>query len=267
MPSHSESRIIVASCLSRSGFPIRGAWLLSCLFLFLLLLRTVVFAQEAGSQSVPVPLKVLRYRNTTTGAHTFTTDPNAKQSLPLIDSQETGDDLTSDSPFFYLYTQQNRQMAPVYRFQNTNGAMIFAATQGERQVLLQRGMREVSDPAYVYSTKVEGPSEVYRVKNSTNGDVVYTTSNTEKQYYLAKSLIQLSSLGFTQSTSSSGTGILLDHTIKLDAVDLKLVARNENNGQRIIFSGSNSRIASIHIGTVLYSEKSATFRLGWCGEL
>ena len=209
-----------------------------------------------------VPLKVLRYRNTTTGVHAFTTDSKATQSHSGEFRQETGEHLTSDSPFFYLFKKENGGSIPIFRFQDSSGAMALATNDEERKLLRVSGMRELAEPAYVYRTKVEGSSEIYRVRNPKNGDVVYTTSEQEKAYYLKQDWLQMSSLGFTQSSSSSGTGILLADTVRLESGDRALVARTDASGAKITFSTTNSRIAAIRPGVVLYSEKSAAFPLG-----
>jgi hypothetical protein len=147
MPSLSEARTISASCSLRSGFAVRGVWLL---ILLSVLFGTEVCAQQSENSSVVIPLKVLRYRNITTGAHAFTTDPKGKQSLPGAYSQETGNHLTSDSPFFYLYTEKYGESVPIYRFQDSNGAMTLVASEEERKMMSLRGLREVAEPVYVY---------------------------------------------------------------------------------------------------------------------
>jgi len=208
------------------------------------------------------PLKVLRYRNTETGAHIYSINSDAKQLVPEGYTLETGDSIANDSPFFYLYTEQYGDSKPVYRLLDSSGAMAFAADEDERRTLLRRGLVEMTDPVYVYKTKVEGSSEIYRIANVKNKDVVYTTSNQERDYYLKRGWLQMPSLGFTQSSSSSGTGILRAGTIKLVDSDTGLVTKSDLHGERVTFATTSPNIAAVRPGTVLYAEKSAKFPLG-----
>jgi hypothetical protein len=208
------------------------------------------------------PLKVLRYRNTETGAHMYSIDSDAKQPIPEGYTPETGDRIASDSPFFYFYTEQYGNSKPVYLLLDSTGAMAFAADENERRTFLRRGLVEIADPVYVYKTKVEGSSEIYRVLNTKNNDVVYTTSNQELDYYLKRGWLRMQSLGFTQSSSSSGTGILRAGVIKLDDVDTGLVAKSDLHGERVTFSATSPNIAAIRPGSVVYAEKGAKFPLG-----
>jgi phosphodiesterase/alkaline phosphatase D-like protein len=145
--------------------------------------------------------------------------------------------------------------------------MLFAATEDERRALSRRGFQEVEQPVYVYNRKVEGSSEIFRIVNPVDGDIVYTTSPEEKDYYVEQGWVQQASLGFTQATSSSGTGILLGTTVKLEADDLRLVSQTEEWGKEIVFSGTNSKIAALAPGAVLYSEESAVLPLGLVAKI
>jgi len=209
-----------------------------------------------------IPLKVLRYRNMETGAHIYTIKSDAKQLIPEGYTLETRDHIASDSPFFYLYTEQYSNSKPVYRLLDSTGAMAFAADEDERKTFLHRGMVETTGPVYVYKTKVEGSSEIYRVGNLKNNDVVYTTSNQERDYYLKRGWLQMPSLGFTQSSSSSGTGILRAGTIKLEDADTGLVTKSDLHGESITFGATSPNIDAIRPGTILYAEKCAKFPLG-----
>ena len=166
------------------------------------------------------------------------------------------------SPVFYLYTEPYSFTTAIHRFRGPDNSTVFAANEEERQDLVKRGLQEVDRPVFVYDRQVEGSSEIYRVASPVKGDMVYTTSPDEKDYYLKQGWVQRKSLGFTQAASSSGTGILLASTIKLIGGDLSLISHVEGMGSRIVFSGSNSKIASLSPGKILYSEKSEALPLG-----
>ena len=163
------------------------------------------------------PLRVSRYRDLLTRTHAFTTDTESQQSLMSSFAREDVPDGITFSPFFYLYTEQHGGTVPIYRFRAPNGSMLFAANQDERGALLKRGLVEVEQPVFIYNRKLEGSSELFRIVNPNDGDVIYTASPEEKDYYLKQGWTPLSSLGFAQSTSSSGTGILRDTTVKFEA--------------------------------------------------
>ena len=74
--------------------------------------------------------------------------------------------------------------------------------------------------------------------------------------------MQLSSLGYAQSTSSSGTGILRDTTVILEAGDQALVTQTFDRSKEIIFGTTSAKIAALRPGAILYAEKSSVFPLG-----
>jgi hypothetical protein len=212
------------------------------------------------------PLRVFRYRNPTTRAMAFTTEATSRKSLPSSFVREDVDESVASSPSFYLYTEPFRSTIPVYRFMKADGVMFFSS-ENERPVLRARGLKEVGEPLFVYDRKVEGSSEVFRVTNPNRDDVLYTTSADEKDFYLKQGWAQLPSLGFAQSTSSSGTGILRDTTIKLEANDLMLLTSTASMGEKIEFGRTHPKIGNLIPGTILYSEKSSAFPSGLVAKI
>jgi hypothetical protein len=215
-----------------------------------------------SAQDVAKPLRVFRFRNVATGAHVFTTDPQWDQRLPESLVKEGVPEGLVSSPVFYVFTEQYSSTVPIYRFRAGDGSVLFAATEDERRALSSRGFQEVEEPVYVYSRQVEGSSEIFRIVNPVGEGIIYTTSPEEKDYYVEQGWAQQTSLGFTQATSSSGTGILLKTTVKLEDDDLRLVSQSVEWGKKIVFSGTNSKIAAVAPGTVLYSEKGTALPLG-----
>jgi len=212
-------------------------------------------AQSTGT--IAKPLQVLRYRDSVIGLHAFTTDREAQRRLPQFFATESVPEGLASSPLFYLSTEPYGGTVPIYRFRAGDGSMRFAANGAERTAFRARGLEEVDQPVYVYSRKVEGASEIYRLSNPKNGDLIYSTSPDERDYYLNQGWTQQPSLGFTQATSSSGTGILRSTTVKLEEADLSLLSKPLEKDGRLVFSGTNAKLAAVTPGTVLYSEKNA----------
>ena len=221
-------------------------------------------ATSSASQenAVAKPLRVSRFRNPATRRHVFTTDADTQQLFPSSFVKETVPKSIASSPFFYVYTEHYMSTVPIYQFRAADGSMLFAANQNERREFLNRGLQETQQPVFVYDHKVEGSSEVLRLMNPQDRETLYTTSPDERDYYANLGWIQLSSLGYTQSTSSSGTGILRDETVKLESEDLALISQSYGRGQRILFSGTNPKITAINVGTILYSERHSVLPLG-----
>ena len=230
----------------------------TCMALLFGMWTTATMADE-----IDKPIRVQRYRDTVKGTHVFTTNPEASPLAFSKLTKETSSEMLESSPFFYVYTKQYLSTVPVYQFQNADGFMFFAANANERAEFISKGFIEVAKPIYLYDSKVEGASEVFRVENPVNGDIVYTTSLEEKSFYIKQGWTQLAHLGYTQSASSSGTGILKDTTVKLEPDDLAFVDQSSSKlGQEIVFRGENTKIAAIKIGTVLYTEKGELFPFG-----
>ena len=241
--------------------------LFGCSLLSLLMLTSpLLLPTSLGAAPEAKPLLVLRYRDPATGVHAFTTDQEPARRLPLRFARETVPNSIRFSPSFYLYTQQYGATVPVYRFRAPDGSMLFAANQNERSLLTRR-FEQVDPPVFIYDREVEGSSEVFRLANPASGDLVYTTSPDERVYYLSQGWTQLSSLGFAQSTSSSGTGILRDTTVKLEGDDLAHASATLDRGQRIIFEATNAKTAALQAGTILYAERSSTLPLGLVAKI
>ncbi|HLK61907.1 MAG TPA: hypothetical protein VKU19_00610 [Bryobacteraceae bacterium] len=234
--------------------------LLSIVSILLVLPATSTIAVAADG--VAKPLTVFRYRNLTTQMHAFTTEPESRHPLSAAFLQEAISGQMASSPLFYLYTEPYTSTIAIHRFQAVDGSMTFAANEQERQEFLQRGLQELDDPVFVYNRKVEGATEVYRVDNPSNQDIIYTTSLEEKNYYLKRGWSQKASLGYTQAASSTGTGILLDATVKLETDDLSRISSVENWGRRMVFSGANDKVAGLAVGQILYAEHSNVLPLG-----
>ena len=169
-------------------------------------------AQSSGK--IAKPLRVLRYQDRVVGLHAFTTDSEAQRRLAPFFTTESVPEGLASSPLFYISTEPYGGTTPIYRFRTADGSMRFAANEAERTAFLARGLEQVDQPVYVYSRKVEGASEIYRLSNPQNGDLIYSTSPDERDYYLKQGWTQQPSLGFTQATSSSGTGILRGTTAR-----------------------------------------------------
>jgi hypothetical protein len=166
------------------------------------------------------------------------------------------------SPLFYLSTEPYGMMVPVYQFRATDGSMQFAANEMEMAAFRGTGLPEVQQRVYVYSRKVEGASEIYRLFNPRNGDTLYTTSSDERDYCIQQGWMRQPSLGFTQATSSSGTGILRETTVKLDEADLSLLSEAVKKNGKLVFSNINSKFSSgrKRDGALLREERLATSR-------
>src|ERR1017187_7658683 len=222
----------------------------------------VATSSASQESDVAKPLRVSRFRDPATRRHVYTTDADTQQGFPSSFVKENVPKSIASSPFFYVYTEQHMSTVPIYRFRAEDGSMVFAANQNERREFLGRGLREIQKPVFVYDHKVEGSSEVLRLMNPRDGETLYTTSPDEQNYYANRGWIRLPSLGYTQSTSSSGTGILRDETIKLESEDLILISQTYGRGQRIFFSGTNPKITAVKVGTILYSERNSVLPLG-----
>ena len=220
-------------------------------------------AVAVSAQGSGKPLKVLRYRDPSSQVHAYVTAAGTEPDQPLQASfvRESVPQGATSSPAFYVYTEQYSATIPIYRFLQQDNSMLFAANDHEREDLIKRGLQEL-DPVFVYSRQVEGASEIFRVANPANGDIVHTTSPAERDFYLKRGWVQRTSLGYAQATLSSGTGILLPSTIKLDEDDARLIVKVDGWGKRIVFSRANAKIASLEQGSILYSEKSKALRLG-----
>ena len=213
------------------------------------------------------PLRVVRYWNPDTRMHEFSAELEAKRPPEPSFTKEDVPESVASSPLFYVFTERYGSTIPIQRFRARDGSMVFAANQDERGLLRSRGLEEIEEPVFVYDHRVEGSAEVFRIRNPGNGDILYTTSLEEKDYYLKQGWGQLSSLGFAQPTSSSGTGILLDTTVKLEHDDLRLVAKTAERGREILFGGINPKIDSLVPGTIVYAEKSTVFPLGLVAKI
>ena len=197
------------------------------------------------TSNVAKSLRVFRYRNARTRAHAFTTELASRQRLPSSFIREDIPESITSSPFLYAYTEQHTSTVPIYRFRAPKSR--FGGSRAAR---------------FIYDRKVEGSSEVFRIVNPRDSDILFTASPEEKNFYRKQAWTHLSSLGFAQSTSSSGTGILRDTTVKLESDDLQLVSPTDKRGQKIVFRATNSKIGSLVPRTIVYSEKKSVFPLG-----
>jgi uncharacterized repeat protein (TIGR02543 family) len=192
----------------------------------------------------------------------FTTDSELRQRLPASFAEETVPEDVGSSPLFYLSTEPYGTMVRIYQFHAADESMRFAASEFERVLLRNSGLQEVQQAVYVYPHAVEGASEIFRLANPQNGDMLYTTSSEERDYYLKQGWRQQPSLGFTQATSSSGTGILLRTTVKLDDGDLSLLSYPVTKDVKLVFNATNPKLAALTPGAILYSEKNSRLPLG-----
>ena len=239
---------------------------LSVTLLTLVLFGTGTAARLAAAAPAR-PLKVLRYRNLTNRTHVFTTDGQEQRRSPMTFAEEGVPEGLVSSPLFYLSTEPYGPMMPVYQFRAADGSMQFAANEMERGALRSKGLQEVQQRVYVYSRQVEGASEIYRLFNPRNGDTLYTTSSDERGYYIKEGWLKQPSLGFTQATSSSGTGILRETTVKLDETDLTLLSQPVKKDGKLVFSSINTKLAALAPGTVLYSEKNDGLSFGMIAKV
>ena len=229
--------------------------------LFLALLATFSIASYAADE-LSTPLRVERYRNLVTGRHAFTTELEAGQPFTPPFVKEEVPETVAPSPLFYFFREQYGSTAPIYQLRAKDGSMLFAATLDERQSLLNAGYEDIGQPVFLYTKKVEGSTEVFRIANLANGDVLYTTSPEEKEFYLRQGWAQLQSLGFGQPTSSAGSGSLRSTTVLLDSEDVQLVSGSLRQGQTLVLALTNPKVALLVPGTIVYSEKNSRLPLG-----
>jgi sugar lactone lactonase YvrE len=183
----------------------------------------------------------------------MTTDDDKESTFRGAFQRESTLEGTPESPFFYLSTMRFPGTVPLYRFRAPDGSQRFVSKPEERAALHAQGMEEIAKPVYVYNRPVEGASEIFRLENHEKGDLLYTTSSVEKTYLIERGWTQLSSLGYTQSTSSSGTGILWPKTVKLEEADLALLDSPAGDGSRLSFAATNEKIAKLAVGSMLYA--------------
>ena len=220
------------------------------LLLMLLSLSALASAQKAQPTR---PVKVLRYFDPANNVHAMTTDDDKESTIRGTFQRESTLEGTPESPFFYLSTMEFPGTMPLYRFRAPDGSQRFVSKPEERAVLHAQGLQEIAKPVYVYNRAVEGASEIFRLENHEKGDLLYTTSSVEKTYLIERGWTQLSSLGYTQSTSSSGTGILWPTTVKLEDADLALLASPPHDGSSLVFTSVNEKLAKVAVGTMLYA--------------
>lgn len=215
--------------------------------------RAETSATEANS-SDQRPLRVHRFRDAVTGRRVFSTDSQMAATSSGRLQRESAGLKPASSPTFYVFSARWGGTIPVFRFQADDGSMLFVADSAERSSLSDQGLQELP-PVYVYKDKVEGSSEVHRVLNESNGEILLTTAADEKAFYMSRGWKALPRLGYAQADSSSGTGILMKSTFKLEPKDLPSIVSTTVDGKQIVFA-NGSRLAKLKVGQIIYSEKS-----------
>lgn len=246
---------------------VRGVTFIFFAVVFITFSFSSASGQEFG-EPASRPLRVDRFVHSDSGKHVFMLNggldgvgrPATAAAFSDSLKAEPEEPASFDSRVFYVYPEHFTGTIPISVFETPEGGVAFARNDTERQALVANGASDTGHDVYVYAARVEGASEVFRLRR--DSDTMYTTSRREREQLLSQGWQAAPSLGWAQSDSSSGTGILLPTTVKLDEAALSQVTAASLDGATLVFPASDSFASSLRPDQVLYAERSNILPFG-----
>lgn len=224
-------------------------------WLFALVVVMTAFVARADGDAPPV--RVVR-QDTLAGVsfHIANEPQGGAAGLATESADQSGE------AAFYLFRTEHRGTIAVSQFVDASGRLKLASDAREIEALRRDGSEERDGSLFVYATRVEGASELFRLRNSGSGEELYTVDAAERSQRLKEGWSALPSLGWTQAIDSSGVGILKADTIKLAGNELEELAAVHDFGRELVFRRVNDTIAAMQPGAILYSERSEALPFG-----